>query len=352
MMPIVIKIFLPSLLALLVGFAITPSLTRFMYKKKMWKHLAREVDNPDAISKTYETIHNTQEEVRTPRIGGVIIWGGVCITALLIFLTYRFVPSDFTRELDFLSTNQTLLPFIAFIFGGIFGLCEDILEIYPKLIKRFSHGLDDKYLIGLVVLFATVYACWFYFKLDMSSVYIPFSGPLEIGWLFIPLVIIVTLGIFSSRVIDGIDGLAGGVMAIIYGGFGFIALGQMQIDIATLCFVVAGSLLAFLWFNVPPARFYMGETGMMALTLLLAVIIFLLDRTLWILIMGFPLVATSFSSFAQILSKRYLGKKLFLVAPLHHHFQALGWGSEKVTMRYWIFTLMAVIAGILLAFIG
>ncbi len=352
MTSIVVKIFLPSLISLLVGFAITPWLTRYMYQKKMWKGVSREKDNVDPISTTYTAIHNAADEVRTPRIGGVIIWGSVCITALLIFAIYRIVPSDFSQELDFLSTNQTLLPFVAFLFGGLFGLFEDILEIYPRLIKRFSHGLDDKYLIGVVVLFATIFAYWFFVKLDMHSIYIPFVGALHIGWGFIPLVIVVILGTFSSRVIDGIDGLAGGVMGIIYGAFGFIALGQMQLDIATLCFVVAGALLAFLWFNVPPARFYMGETGMMALTLLLSVIVILLDRTVWMLIIGFPLVATSFSSFSQILSKRYLGKKIFLVAPLHNHFRAKGWSSEKVTMRYWIFSLMLAIAGILLAFIG
>ena len=172
------------------------------------------------------------------------------------------------------------------------------------------------------------------------------------GWWFIPIFILVTLGTFSSRVIDGVDGLAGGVMAIAYGAFGTIALLQNQIDIATFCFVITGGILAFLWFNIPPARFYMGETGMLALTLTLSFVVFLVDGVFLLPVIGALLVATSLSSTIQIISKRYFGKKIFKIAPLHHHFMALGWSREKITMRYWILSLMFAVLGIMIAIIG
>ena len=124
------------------------------------------------------------------------------------------------------------------------------------------------------------------------------------------------------------------------------------IDIAALCFVIAGSILAFLWFNIPPARFYMGETGMLGLTLTLAFVAFLTNSVLLLIIIGILLVATSVSSAVQIASKRYLGRKIFKIAPLHHHFQALGWSREKITMRYWIIALMAAVVGVIVSVVG
>jgi phospho-N-acetylmuramoyl-pentapeptide-transferase len=255
-------------------------------------------------------------------------------------------------KLDFLSRNQTLLPLLALVFGGLFGLFEDFLDIFSDRFKSIKQGLPVQYLVVVVTFIGLAASSYFYFKLGLRDIYVPFLGYWHIGVWFIPFFILVTLGTFSSRVIDGIDGLAGGVMAIVFGAYGVIGFLQNQIDIATFCMVVAGGILAFLWFNIPPARFYMGETGMLGLTLTLAFIAFLTDSVFVLPIIGALLVATSFSSTVQIISKRYFGKKVFKIAPLHLHFQSLGWSREKVTMRYWILSLMFAGLGIIIVMIG
>lgn len=347
----VLKIFIPAVFSFAIGIAITPLCTHFFYKYKLWKRASR-LDNTEEMSPAFIQIHNEKGETGTPRVGGIIIWGSVVITILLVYLLKVIFDGPVFGKLDFLSRNQTLLPLLALIFGGLFGLFEDFVEIFANKFKMIKQGLPSKYLVTLVALIGLVASSYFYFKLGMRDIYVPFFGYWHIGMWFIPFFILVTLGTFSSRVIDGVDGLAGGVMAIAFGAFGTIAFLQNQIDIATFCFVITGGILAFLWFNIPPARFYMGETGMLGLTLTLAFVAFLVDGVLLLPIIGALLVATSVSSTVQIISKRYFGKKIFKIAPLHHHFMALGWSREKITMRYWILSLMFAVLGILLSIIG
>jgi len=187
----------------------------------------------------------------------------------------------------------------------------------------------------------------------MSSVHLPFYGDIFLGIYFIPFFVAVMLALFSSSVIDGLDGLAGGVMAAIFASFAGIAFFQNQIDLAAFCLVVLGGILAFLWFNIPPARFYMSETGILGLTTTLTVVAFLTDSVLVLPVIALPLLITSFSVIIQLLSKRFRhGKKVFLVAPLHHHFEAIGWPPYKVVMRYWVISIVMAIIGMIIAIIG
>ncbi len=158
---------------------------------------------------------------------------------------------------------------------------------------------------------------------------------------------------FSTSVIDGLDGLAGGVLAIVFAAYAAIAFGQHQIDIAALCGVISGGILAFLWFNIPPARFYMGETGMIGLTVVLTVIAFLTNTVLLLPVIALPLTATTLSVIIQIISYKYCGhRRVFKIAPLHHHFRAMGWSKEKVVMRYWVVSIIAAIVGVVIALIS
>jgi phospho-N-acetylmuramoyl-pentapeptide-transferase len=288
----------------------------------------------------------------TPRVGGIIVWGAVIIGILLMWMLSRIIDVGIFSKLDFLSRNQTLLPLLGLTIGAVIGLFEDMLEIYKGTHTRFIHGLSSKYLVSIIIVIGFFISLWFYFKLGVSNVYIPFVGDISLGFLFIPFFILVMLGTFSSRVIDGIDGLAGGVLATIFTGFSIIAFTQNQIDLSAFSAVVTGGIMAFLWFNVPPARFYMGETGMLALTITLTIIAFLTDKVVLLLVIGFPLVATSVSSLIQITSKKYFNKKVFKIAPLHHHFEAIGWSRSKITMRYWIFSIICMLVGVLIAVVG
>jgi phospho-N-acetylmuramoyl-pentapeptide-transferase len=187
----------------------------------------------------------------------------------------------------------------------------------------------------------------------MTSFHIPFGGEIFLGILIIPFFIIVSLATFSGGVIDGIDGLSGGVLASIFGAYSMIAFANNQIDLAAFSATITGATLAFLWFNIPPARFYMGETGIMGLTITLATLAFLTDSVLILPVVALPLVISSFSVILQVLSKKFRGgKKIFKLAPIHHHFEAIGWPFYKVVMRFWILSVVFAILGIILAIVS
>ncbi|MEX2013526.1 MAG: hypothetical protein WD897_01260 [Parcubacteria group bacterium] len=346
----ILKIIFPTVLTFFIGIAITPFFTKYFYRYKMWKKSPR---SEAATSDTFNGIHNTEHELSTPRLGGIIIWASVFFAVCVIYFLSLIFPSDITEKLNFFSRSQTLVPLGAFFFAAFVGLLDDLLHIYGH--GRFAQDalIYRKIKIALVTVIGLIISLWFYYKLDFDSVRIPFNGDWYLGIWFIPFFIIVMLATFSTSVIDGIDGLAGGVLAAIFTAFTVIAFVNNQIDISALSGAIAGAILAFLWFNVPPARFYMGETGMMALTVVLSVIAFLTNSVLLLPIIALPLVATSASVIIQIISYKFFNKhRVFKVAPLHHHFQALGWPREKVVMRYWIVSVICAITGVILVLVS
>ena len=344
-----VKIFLPTAFAFFLGIILTPVATHFFYKYKMWKKHSRSCE----CTTEFKDIHNEESELNTPRVGGIIIWASVVLVTMISYIASIWVPSDTNQKLNFLSRSQTLIPFFALIFGAVIGLWDDLIQIY-------GHGKiarDDvswrKWKALLVTVGSLVIGSWFYYKLGMTSIHIPWDGQLYLGILIIPFFALVSLAIFSGGVIDGIDGLSGGVFASIFASYSAIAFANNQIDLAAFSGVVTGALLAFLWFNIPPARFYMGETGIMALTMTLATIAFLTDAVLVLPVVAMLLVVTSGSVILQLLSKKFRGgKKIFRLAPLHHHFEAIGWPSYKVTMRFWVLSVIFSIIGIILAIIS
>lgn len=352
----IIKIFLPTTLAFILGIAITPRLTAVMYRRKLWKKNNRATDA--TITNTdFAKVHNASQEAATPRVGGVIIWLSVVGTISLMWILSRIFPSDLSRKLDFFSRSQTLVPFASLLLGSLLGLIDDFFEIRGKNQKKggVDKDIQFRYIkICLILVIGVLIGAWFYFKLGVASVAIPFTMlRLHLGAVFIPFFIFILLAVFSTGVIDGMDGLAGGVLAIIFASYAAIAFGKNQIDIAALCGVISGGLLAFLWFNIPPARFYMGETGMMGLLVVLTVVAFLTDTVLLLPLLALPLAVTSASSFLQIGVYKYFGKRrVFKIAPLHHHFQALGWPREKIVMRYWVVSIICAILGIIIALIS
>jgi phospho-N-acetylmuramoyl-pentapeptide-transferase len=346
-----LKIFIPTALAFILGIVFTPIATHFFYKYKMWK---KRVRSEDATNDQFKLVHKEKEnaEISVPCVGGIIVWISVSVTIFLFYILSLIFPDFLLKELNFLSRSQTIIPINIFILGALIGLIDDVLEIIGKSnITRRSSLYTLSKVLSIVVL-GLIAGSWFFYKLDMHTIHIPFGGSFDLGILFIPFVVIVMLATFSSGVIDGIDGLSGGVLASIFGAYSLIAFTNNQMDLAAFSGVVAGAILAFLWFNIPPARFYMGETGMMPLTVTLATLAFLTDTVLLLPVIAFPLVATSFSSIVQIISKKVFHKKVFLIAPLHHHFEALGWPSYKVTMRYWIISIIFVIIGVILTVIS
>ena len=349
----ILKVIVPTVLTFSIGILITPFFTRYFYKYKMWKKSPRiHADTSTAFNE----IHNTDEEISTPRVGGVIIWVSVLLTvALIYFLSLLFPAGLFGGEqsifdqINFFSRSQTVVPLGAFFFAALVGLADDFFHIYGQGSYAKDGLVYRKVKIVLILLIGLVISLWFYYKLDFVSIGVPFGGTWYLGIWFIPFFIMVMLATFSTSVIDGLDGLAGGVLAACFTAFAAIAFIGNQYDISALSGAIAGGILAFLWFNVPPARFYMGETGMLALCVVLAVIAFLTDAVLLLPVIAFPLAATTASDIIQIGSYKLFNKRrVFLVAPLHHHFRALGWPREKVVMRYWIVSIICAITGVIL----
>jgi phospho-N-acetylmuramoyl-pentapeptide-transferase len=284
-----------------------------------------------------------------------VIWFSVLITASLFYLLSKVMPSDsLIYRLDFVSRSQTWLPLAALLFGGVLGAVDDlsVVEFFKKQGTYIGGGLSIRIRLMCVFLISLFVAYWFVVKLGMNSIDIPIYGPLILGpVLFSILIVLVTVATYAGGVIDGVDGLSGGVFTAIYSAYGVIALLHAQYDIATLCFVVVSGTLAFLWYNIPPAKFYNSETGMTALLLAIVIIAFLVDGVAYLPVIGFLLYITVASNIIQLLSKKFRGKKVFLVAPIHHHFEALGWPNYQVTMRYWIVAYVCALSGILLSLI-
>ena len=349
----IVKVLVPAVVAFCVGIAITPLVAKQLYAHKAWKKKPGKdaMDGTEAVE--FNKLHKDRER-HVPRMGGIIIWASTLITIGGIALIALIWPTAETLKLDFLSRSQTWIPLFALLIGAGVGLVNDLLDIYGH-----GNGLPFKRRLGVVVALSLFVGWWFYEKLDITAVGIPFMAPLDIGWLIVPFFVAIALAVYASGVIDGIDGLSGGVFAMIFAAYALIALTQQQIDLAAFSATLTGAILAFLWFNIPPARFFMTETGTMALTLALATIVFMTDTLgdgigIAVLpIIGALLVVTVASNIVQMLSKRFRnGKKVFRIAPLHHHFEAIGWPQAKIVMRYWVFGAMCAVFGIVLALVG
>ncbi|HEY4490305.1 MAG TPA: hypothetical protein VJC12_03595 [Candidatus Paceibacterota bacterium] len=353
----IIKVTLPAVIAFIIGILITPIVSDYLYSKKMWKKKAGKIAPDGRDTPIFNELHKDRE-VSTPRMGGIIIWASALIATAGIWFTSIFLPSDLSVKLSYLSRNQTWLPIFTLIVGAVIGLIDDYLEIRGSK-SYFAGGLSLKFRLLIVSLVGLIAGSWFYFKLDVSALGLPGGLFLVLGPFLIPFFAAVMLAVYSGGVIDGLDGLSGGIFAAIYSAYAGIAFYQQQIDLAAFCLVIVGGILAFLWFNIPPARFYMTETGIMALTLTLSVVAFTTDNLaggygiLVLPIIAMPLVLTTSSVILQLASKKLRnGKKIFLVAPIHHHFEAKGWPSYKVTMRFWIIGIVFALLGLILALIG
>jgi len=253
--------------------------------------------------------------------------------------------------LNFLSRSQTLLPLGALVGSAVVGLIDDYLNV--KKIGPRGGGLNMKHRLILYTAVAAFGAFWFYTKLDWSMIHIPYLGDFEIGWWYVPLFMFVIVATaFSVNEADGLDGLAGGILLFCYGAYTGIAFAMDRIDLAVFCAAIGGGLLAFLWFNVHPARFFMGDTGAMSLGTTLGIIAMLTNSAFVLPIIAFPLVLESGSVIVQVTSKKLRGKKVFLSAPIHHHFEAVGWPETKVTMRFWIIAAVSAAIGLVIGLLG
>ena len=343
------KVLLPAVISFVVGILIAPIVTHYLYKYKVWKKQGGKTALGGKVAEEFNRLKGG-EETKTPRMGGIVIWGSIILTIFILFVLAILTESQYFADLFFISRSQTWLPLTALIIGAAIGFLNDFYDVQHE-----GRGVRLSVRLLLITILATFIGWWFYAKLGVSTVGVPFSTPLELGVFIIPFFILLTNALYASGVIDGIDGLSGGVFAIIFSAYSGVAILQDQYDLAAFCAMVTGAILAFLWFNIPPARFWMTETGSMALTLTLAVVVIMTDQLVdgygisLLPIIGFLLVITVASNLIQLTYRKFTGKKFFRIAPLHHHFEAIGWPSYKVTMRYWIIGMIMAVVGVIFA---
>lgn len=340
----VIRILTLAFAAFVLAMALTPWLTHFLYKYRLGKQIRTQG------APVFASMHKSKEG--TPTMGGVLIWVTVSILIFGLALVEKLLPGGALGQFGFLSRSQTLLPLGMMIFAALIGLGDDLLGILK--IGPNGGGLQMRHRLILYTLVAVVGALWFNYKLDWTVLRIPFWGAVDINGWYIPFAIFVIVATaFSVNEADGLDGLAGGLMLTAFAGYGLTAFLAGRYDLAVFCGVVVGTLIAFLWFNIHPARFFMGDTGAMSLGVTLAVIAMLTNAVLVLPLLAFVPMAESISVIIQVVSKKLRnGKKIFLSSPVHHHFQAKGWPETKVTERFWIISAVMAAIGIIVQLLG
>jgi len=338
------KIFILAVLGFIFALLNTPILTNFLFRNKIGKQIRKSKDTP-----LYSKMHAGKEG--TPTMGGILVWGTTLFLIAFFWFTDRVLRIEALSFLNFLTRKETLLPLGAFIGASVVGLVDDWLDVRQS--GHNGRGLSFRFKIWLYALVACIGAWWFVFKIDFTLMHIPFFGDFDFGLWFIPIFILIVIGTsFAVNQTDGLDGLAGGVLMIAFFSYGVIAYAQGRTNLTALIAVVCGSLLAFLWFNVHPARFFMGDTGSMGMGVLLAIIAFLTKSALLLPLIGFVFVIDTAAGLLQQFYKRVYKRKLFLSSPLHHHLEAIGWPETKITMRFWIISAVMGIIGMIIYFIG
>lgn len=331
----IIQPFLLAFFAFILSMVITPLYTTLAYKHEWWKKARTKAVTGEQAT-VYQKLHAQKHLRNIPTMAGIIF----VLSTLLVTVVAN------------LSRSDTWLPLAAMVGAGCIGLVDDVLNI-----RGFGGGIAGmraSLKSWLIFTVAAIGGWWFYAKLDISSIHVPFFGTLTLGILIIPLFIFVVIACANAvNISDGLDGLAGGLSVSAFSAYAIIAMLEGRYGVAGFCLTIVGALLSYTWFNIFPARFFMGDVGSFALGTALGVVAMLTDTVLILPVIALVFVTEAGSSLLQILSKRFRhGKKIFKIAPIHHHFEASGWPETKVTMRFWIVGQIAAVVGILLYLLG
>lgn len=332
-----------SVVAFVLTFVLAPFFIRFLFHNN-WGKQIRDTTTDGKAATIFSQLHKAK--IGTPTMGGILIWG---VTLLTVALS-RFMSFLGIIDKSLLQRSETWLPLATLVSTAILGAIDDFYNIKGK---GTSKGINVKPKFFWLTLFAALGAWWFYYKLGINVIHIPRLGDFDIGVWYIPLFMLVIISSANAvNITDGLDGLAGGLLMIAYGAFGIIAYAQGLIYLTAFCGVIAGSIAAFLWFNVAPAKFYMGDTGALSLGATLGVIAMLTNSVIVLIIIGGVFVVETISVIIQLSSKKYLKQKVFKVAPLHHHFEACGWPEHNVVFRFWIIGGVLAVIGVIIGLVG
>lgn len=329
-----LRIFWLTAFSFTVAMALTPLLTHYLYRHRVWKQ-ARDTATTGERATVFHRLHASKHRRHIPTMAGVLIWGVVLIVTLAFNL----------------DRAGTWLPLGMMVAAGLLGLADDAVNI--RWSGRGIKGLRSSVKFVAQLMIATVGAWWFYSKLGFDVLHVPGIGDFALGLWYIPLFILVIVSATNAvNITDGLDGLAGGLLAIVFTAYTVIALTQGNVPLASFSGTMVGAVLAYTWFNIYPARFMMGDTGSLATGATLGVVAMLTNTAIPLIVIGGVFVLDTLSSLLQLASKRLTGRKLFLIAPIHHRFEALGWPETKVTMRLWVIGAVFAVVGLVIALVG
>ncbi len=331
----VIRVLGLGFISFLLAMILTPLYTNAAYKWQWWKK-PRTTSLTGEVAKIFTKLHAKKHERHIPTMAGIIFVIAVALVTLILNL----------------ERSETWLPLAAFVGAGAIGLIDDIINIRGT--GGGVAGLPSKLKLLLTTLVAAVGGWFFFFKLDVTAIHIPFVGEWNVGWFIIPIFIFVVVATANAvNITDGLDGLAGGLTSIAFGIYAIIAFLEGRYGVAGFCMTVVGALLSYTWFNIFPARFFMGDIGSFALGTALGVIAMITDTVTLLPIIGLIFVAEAGSVIIQVTSKKLRhGKKVFKVSPIHHHFEASGWPEAKVTMRFWVLGQVVGVLGLIIFIVG
>ncbi|HVO86412.1 MAG TPA: phospho-N-acetylmuramoyl-pentapeptide-transferase [Candidatus Binatia bacterium] len=329
------QIFILAFLSFVAAMAITPLYTSAAFAGKWWKK-ARTTAVTGEKATVYHKLHAAKHRRNIPTMAGIIF-----VSATLIIT----VAGNLSR-------SETWLPLAAMVGAGLIGLFDDIINI--RGIGGGIAGMRAKVKSLLLLAIALIGGWWFYNKLGFDSLHVPFYHTWHIGFWIIPLFILVVYATANAvNISDGLDGLAGGLAATAFGAYAVIALIEKKYGLSGFCMTIVGALLSYTWFNIYPARFFMGDVGSFALGTALGVVAMLTNTVLLLPIIGLVFVIETGSVVIQIASKKLRGgKKIFLSSPIHHHFEAIGWPETKITMRFWVLGEVAAFLGLIMYVLG
>ena len=328
------KVFLLGVGSFILAMVITPIYTYFAYKYKFWKQM-RHAAMGGGAAPVYEKLHAAKHKRHIPTMAGIIFVVAISIITILF---------NFSRE-------QTWLPLAALICCAAVGLVDDFINIRSH--GKGIAGMRAPVKFALISAIGLALGWFFYAKLDMHTIHIPFAGSWDVGIGIIPIFAFVVVATGNAvNISDGLDGLSGGLAASAFAAYAVIALLDQRFGLSGFCFTILGALVSYLWFNINPARFFMGDVGAFALGCSLAVVAMLTDTLFILPVIAAVFVIETLSVIIQITSKKIRHKKVFLSAPIHHHLEAIGWPETKVTMRFWLLGVVAAIIGVVLAIVG
>lgn len=317
-----------------LSMAITPLYTNVAYRQQWWKRQRTEAWSGGQAT-VYQKLHAAKHKRNIPTMAGLIFV--IAISAVTL--------------VGNLSRGQTWLPLAGLVAAATIGLVDDIMNIKGT---NGVAGMSAKVKFLLYSAVALAGGWWFYAKLGVHSVYLPWVGQWHIGVLLIALFWVVVIATaISVNFSDGLDGLAGGLLSSSFVAYAIIAVIEHKLALAGFCLTIVGALLSYTWFNIYPARFFMGDTGSFALGTALGIIALQTDTIYVLPVIGLVYVIETGSVIINRLSRKLRhGKKVFLSSPIHHHFEAIGWPETKVTMRFWILGQVAAVLGLIVFLLG